>query len=252
MSDSIGVLGIDIGGSGIKAALVNTSNGDFLSERIRLDTPDPATPENIADTVKELVDQFQYDGPIGVSFPTVVIKSKAITSGNIDVSWVGVQIDELFKSKTGHQYIVFNDADSAGIAEMELGAGKGKDDGMVIMITIGTGLGSGVFYNGQLIPNIELGRIFGKKGKPIEFYAGDKARKISELSWKAWGKRFDFFLNHIVTTFSPDLFILGGGASTKFEKFQHKLTIDTPIVIAKFENDAGIIGAAMAAKRHFS
>ena len=241
-------LGIDIGGSGIKAAIVDAETGDLLSERKRLDTPQPSTPSNVAETVKTLVESFDYKGVIGVCFPTVIIGNKATTHGNLDESWINVQLDDLFKAQTGHNYIVYNDADLAGVAEMELGAGK-RESGMVIMITIGTGLGTGVFYNGSLVPNIELGRILGKDGRPIEFYAGDKARKDNELSWKKWGKRFDFFLNHVNRVCSPRLFIIGGGASKKFEKFQDQITCPVPIKIAKFMNNAGIIGAAMAASK---
>ena len=140
-----------------------------------------------------------------------------------------------------------NDADIAGFAEMKFGEGKGKS-GMVVMLTIGTGIGSGVFYNGQLVPNIEMGRLLGKDGQPIEYYAGDKARKDHELDWKTWGKRFDFFLRHIVRTFTPDLFILGGGASKKYDKFEDLITVKTPIKTAKLLNNAGIIGAAVAAE----
>lgn len=241
------ILGVDIGGSGVKAAIVDTETGELISERLRMDTPQPGTPKNIAKTVKKIVAQFDYEGTIGVSFPTVVVNNKAITSGNIDKSWVGVQIDELLHKETGHHYIVNNDADLAGYAEIKMGAGKGSDNGTVIMITIGTGLGSGVFHNGRLIPNFELGRIFGKSGKPIEFYAGDRARKKGGLSWQDWGKRFNFFLNHIERVCTPNLIIIGGGASKKWDKFEDRVKLKTPIKIAQFLNDAGIIGAALIA-----
>lgn len=240
-------LGIDVGGSGIKGALVDTTSGKLVSERLRLDTPQPSNPKNIAATVQALVSEFEYKGLIGVSFPTVVIDNVAITCGNIDPSWVDVNVAELFQKKTGHQYTVFNDADLAGMAEMKMGSGKGHNIGTVIMVTIGTGLGTGIFSDGQLVPNIELGRILGKDGEPIEFYAGDRARKEQDLSWSKWGKRFNFFLNHVVRVFSPSLFIIGGGASKKWDKFSDKITVKTPIKIAKFLNNAGIIGAAMAA-----
>lgn len=239
-------LGIDVGGSGIKAALVNVETGELVSKRKRLDTPQPPTPRNIANTVSEIVEQFDYQGLVGCSFPTVIIQGKATTYGNIDPSWIGTQVDKLFEKATGLPFVVYNDADLAGLAEMDLGAGKGKM-GMVIMVTIGTGLGTGIFYDGRLVPNIELGRVLGKDGKPIEFYAGDRARKVNQLNWKKWGKRFDFFLNHIDRVFSPDQYILGGGVSKKFEKFQDQITSPTPISIARFMNNAGIVGAAMAA-----
>ncbi len=241
------LLGIDIGGSGIKGALVETKNGELVSERIRLATPQPPTPANVAKTVKELVKKFDYKGKIGVSFPTVVINNQATTYGNLDKSWTGTRIDKLFKKQTGHDYVVYNDADLAGVAEMTLGAGRGKKE-MVIMVTIGTGLGSGVFFDGKLVPHIELGRIFGKDGKPIEFYAGDRARKTAKLSWEEWGDRFNFFLTHVVRVFSPNLFILGGGASKKWDLYKDRIKVKTPIKIAHFQNNAGIIGAAMAAK----
>lgn len=240
------VLGIDIGGSGIKGAIVKLSSGKLISERIRIETPQPSTPKNVAIALKELISNFDYKGVIGVSFPTVVVDNISITCGNLDESWIGVDISKLFKKATGHQYIVNNDADVAGLAEMKMGAGKRKSKGTVIMITIGTGLGTGVFSDGRLVPNIELGRIFGKDGQPIEFYAGDKARKEHGLDWIEWAERFDFFLHHVDRVFTPQLFIIGGGASKKWDKFKEGITIDTPIKIAKFLNNAGIVGAALS------
>lgn len=237
-------LGIDVGGSAIKGAIVNVTTGELITERLRIPTPQPATPDGIAGVVENIIETFSYTGPIGVSFPTVIVNNIAKTTGNIDPSWLGVDVAELFHKKTGHQYLVHNDADLAGLAEMSLGAGAGHDQGTVIMITIGTGLGSGLFHNGVLVPNIELGRIFGKDGQPIEYYAADRARKRDELSWTDWGKRFDFFLHHVVRVSSPNLFILGGGASKKWELFKDQITVDTPVVIAQFKNKAGIIGAA--------
>ncbi|NND33830.1 MAG: ROK family protein, partial [Saprospiraceae bacterium] len=213
---------------------------------IRLATPQPAKKAAVAKVIGEVVGTFDYQDRIGVSFPTVVIKNRAETRGNLHRSWINTQIDKLLEEQTGHKYIVHNDADLAGLAEMQLGTGKGEG-GLVVMVTIGTGLGTGVFYNGQLVPNIELGRIFGKDGLPIEFFAGDKARKVHDLTWREWGDRFNFFLLHVKRVFSPDLFILGGGASKKFGKFRDRITVDIPIKIAKFKNNSGIIGAAMAA-----
>ena len=242
----MGTLGIDVGGSGIKGAIVDTASGELLSERIRIGTPKPPTPDKIAAVVNELVVKLDYRGPVGCSFPTVVVDGQARTAGNIDKSWRGTQVDELFQQSTGLPFVVQNDADVAGIAEMTLGAGRGLT-GTVIMITIGTGLGSGVFYDGMLIPNIELGRMPGKDGDPIEFYAGDKARKVNDLSWSEWGGRFNYFLQRVARVFTPETFIVGGGASKKFDKFAGKLTVETPIRIAQFGNNAGIVGAAIAA-----
>lgn len=242
----MGTLGIDVGGSGVKGAIVDTTSGELLSERIRIATPRPPTPKKIAAVVKELVDRLDYSGPAGCSFPTVIVNGQARTAGNIDDSWRGTRVDALFQESTGLQFVVHNDADVAGMAEMTLGAGRDLT-GMVIMITIGTGLGTGVFYNGQLIPNIELGRMPGRDGEPIEFYAGDKARKTNDLTWGEWGHRFDYFLQRTARVFTPDHFILGGGASKKLEKFAGQLTVDIPIRVAHFKNNAGIVGAAIAA-----
>lgn len=242
------ILGIDVGGTGIKAALVDTDAGKLISNRHRIETPEPSTPENVAATVKRLVAEFDYEGTVGCCFPAVVIDGKAKTAGNIDETWRDTQVDTTFEDATGLPFVVLNDADAAGIAEMQLGAGIGLQ-GMVIMITIGTGLGSGVFYNGQLIPNIELGRMPGKDGEPIELYAGNRARKVNSLSWEEWGPRFNYFLERVARVFSPDHFILGGGVSKKFELYEDAIKVPTAIHVARFRNDAGIIGAAVAAVR---
>lgn len=243
----VGILGIDVGGSGVKGAIVDTDTGELLSERIRIATPNPPTPEKIAGVVQDLVRQLDYSGPVGCSFPTVVVDGQALTAGNIDKAWRGTQVDALFGQATGLDFVVHNDADVAGIAEMTLGAGRGLT-GTVIMITIGTGLGSGVFFNGTLIPNIELGRMPGKDGDPIEFYAGDRARKAADLSWDDWGERFNYFLQRASRVMTPAHFILGGGASKKLDKFSNKLDVEATIQVASFRNNAGIIGAAIAAR----
>ena len=243
------ILGIDVGGSGVKGAVVDTDTGELSSERIRIATPKPPTPEKIAGVVQGLVGQLEYSGPIGCSFPTVVVDGQALTSGNIDKSWRGTRVDELFAQSTGLSFVVHNDADVAGIAEMTLGAGRGLA-GTVIMVTIGTGLGSGLFYDGMLIPNIELGRMPGKDGEPIEFYAGDRARKANDLSWDEFGERFNYFLQRVSRVFAPAHFIIGGGASKKLHKFGDKLDVDASIRVAQFGNNAGIVGAAIAAREH--
>jgi len=241
------LLGIDVGGSGVKGAVVDTTTGELLSERVRVPTPEPSTPDNVAEVVAELVNQLDSDGPVGCSFPTVVVNGRALTAGNIDTAWRGTHVGELFGNATGRDFIVHNDADVAGIAEMSIGSGVGLA-GTVIMVTIGTGLGSGVFYHGALVPNIELGRMPGKDGEPIEFYAGDRARKVADLSWEDWGERFNYFLQRAARVFTPAHFILGGGASKHFDKFATKLDVDASISVARFGNNAGIIGAAMAAQ----
>jgi len=240
------ILGIDIGGSGIKGAMVNIETGELLTERHRISTPKPSKPDEIAEAVKEMVKYFDWKGAVGCGFPTVIHHGKSVARGNIHKSWLGVQVDELFSSRTGLPFTVINDADAAGLAEMAFGAGRGKK-GLVIMVTIGTGLGTGVFFNGQLIPNFELGRIYYKNGELIEYFASDAARQKEDLNYKTWGKRFNKFLKHVVRIFSPDLLILGGGASKKYDKFKGQITIDVPILIAENQNEAGIIGAAVAA-----
>lgn len=242
------VLGIDVGGTGIKAALVDTRTGALVSNRHRVATPDKSTPKNVAGAIQELIAEFDYSGVVGCCFPSVIVNGKAKTAGNIDKSWRGTQVDDEFNRATGLPFVVLNDADAAGIAEMRLGAGFGLQ-GMVIMITIGTGLGSGMFYNGQLIPNIELGHMPGKDGKPIELYAGNRARKANDLSWDEWGLRFNYFLERVARVMTPDHFIIGGGASKKFDLYEYSLSVPTPIHVARYRNNAGIVGAAVAAMR---
>lgn len=241
------VLGIDIGGSGIKGAPVNIETGELTAERYRVATPSPSKPVFVAAAVKDIVEHFQWQGPVGCGFPTVIDKGIARGHSNMDPEWVGVHIEELFRNTTGLPFRVINDADAAGLAEMHFGAGRDKN-GLVFVLTLGTGIGSGVFHNGTLLPNFELGRLLYTNGKPIEYFAADSARIRKELSYKKWGKRLDAFLHHIVRLFSPDLIILGGGASKKYQKFQDVLTIEVPILVAETRNEAGIIGAAMAGK----
>ncbi len=245
------LLGIDIGGSGMKAAIVNTKTGELETERFRIPTPRPAEPEAVAKVVKELVEHFNWDGPVGCCLPTIVVNGKAKSGSNLHPKWRGVQVDKLFsKHCEGLPFFVGNDADLAGVAEMRLGAGKGKNQ-MVIVVTIGTGLGSGLFYNGKLIPNFELGRMYHTDGEPIEFYASDSARKRDGLKINEWAARFDFFLNHVNRICSPNHIIIGGGISKKFGKFKNLLSIDVPIEVAHFRNNAGIIGAAMFANDRY-
>ncbi|WP_421806566.1 polyphosphate--glucose phosphotransferase [Flagellimonas sp.] len=241
------ILGLDIGGSGIKGAIVDVEKGKLVSERIQLQTPLPATPNSVAITVNELVCQLNWQGIIGCSFPMVVVNGKCMTAGNMTEDWVGVQIDKTFEAICPKsKFFVANDADLAGTAEMRIGAGR-KLKGKVIMITIGTGLGTGLFYNGILVPNIEMGRVFHTDGKPIEFYASGLARKRGNLDLKEWAKRFDFFLSHLDRVMSPNHFVIGGGLSKKFHMFKDDLNTNVPLHLAQYGNDAGIIGAALYA-----
>jgi polyphosphate glucokinase len=243
------VLGIDIGGSGIKAAIVNTTTGELLSERHRIDTPQPSKPKAVAKVIKEIIKHFDWKGPVGCCFPTIVVDGQCKHHGNLSKEWVGVKADKLFKKEcNGIPFYVSNDADLAGVAEMNLGAGKDKK-GKVFVITIGTGIGSALFYNSKLIPNVELGRIYHTDGEIIEKFTSDSARKREELTLAEWAKRFNIFLNHIKIIHTPELFILGGGISKKFDNFKEHLTVNVPIKVAKFKNNAGIIGAAMYARK---
>jgi polyphosphate glucokinase len=243
------VLGIDIGGSGIKAAIVNTTTGELLSERHRIDTPKPSKPKAVAKVIKEIIKHFDWKGPVGCCFPTIVVDGQCKHHGNLSKEWVGVKADKLFKKEcNGIPFYVSNDADLAGVAEMNLGAGKDKK-GKVFVITIGTGIGSALFYKSKLIPNVELGRIYHTDGEIIEKFTSDSARKREELTLAEWAKRFNIFLNHIKIIHTPELFILGGGISKKFDTFKEHLTVDIPIKVAKFKNNAGIIGAAMYARK---
>lgn len=243
------VLGIDVGGTGMKAALVDVESGALLSDRHRIETPRPATPDAMAVTIRELVSEFDYNGTIGCCFPTIVVDGHARSVSNLDEAWRNVPIDETFARATGLPFVVINDADAAAVAEMRLGAGMGLG-GLVLTITIGTGLGSGMFYNGQLIPNSELGHMAGKDGEPFEAWASKRARLDENLSWPEWGARFNAFLQRVERVCTPDHFIIGGGTSKKFERFKDALTVATPIHVARFLNNAGIIGAAVATAQH--
>lgn len=239
-------LGIDIGGSGIKGAPVNSKSGQLLAERKRIPTPDPATPEEITETFAQIVKNFNWSGPIGCGFPAVVRNGIVGTASNIDKKWIGVNVRRLFTQAAGSETVVVNDADAAGVAEIAFGAGKGHK-GVVVIITVGTGLGTAVFSNGHLFPNTELGHIM-MDGKIAEHYTSDAVRKEENLSWKKWSKRFNAYLAEIERLLWPDLIIIGGGVSKKQEKFFHYLETKTKILPAKLLNEAGIIGAAMAKK----
>lgn len=239
------LLGIDVGGSGIKGALVNSETGEMISERHRIPTPIPRTPEAMTDVITQIVKHFDYKGKVGCGFPTIIKNGVCKATGNLDKSWLGVNVEELLEKKTGLDFTVINDADAAGYATMNYGTGKGKK-GFVVMITIGTGLGSGAFLDGRLIPNFELGQIPYKKYDKIEKWAAGSAKDREKLSYKKWGKRFNTFLEYVELIVSPDLIILGGGASKDFDEFKSKIKIDTKVIPAKLQNHAGIIGAAVA------
>ena len=241
------ILGVDIGGSGIKGAIVDTATGELVTERHRIETPQPATPEAVAAVLAQLVLHFNWTGPVGCGFPAAIQHGVARTASNIAKSFIGTDIDKLFSEATNCPCFNVNDADAAGMAEMQFGEGAGQS-GLVMLITIGTGLGTALFTEGRLLPNTELGHIFLENGFEAEHYASDAVRKIEDLGWKSWGKRFNQYLSLMEKWFWPDLIILGGGASKKFDKFEEQLTIEAPVKPAAFLNQAGIVGAALFAR----
>ncbi len=241
------ILGIDIGGTGIKGAPVNTETGDLTTDRYRIPTPQPATPEAVISTVTEIVQHFEWDGLIGCTFPAIIKDGITHSAANVDNAWIDYEAEKNLRQRTGCSLLLINDADAAGIAEMHLGAGR-NEDGLVIVLTLGTGIGSAVFINGQLVPNTELGHLE-INGKEAEKWAADSIRKKKSLKWREWAERVNTYLAHLEFIFSPDLFIIGGGVSKKFKKYEPYLTTQAPIIPAGLLNEAGIVGAAMAARK---
>ncbi|GAB4531452.1 MAG: ROK family protein [Anaerolineales bacterium] len=239
------VLGIDIGGTGIKGAPVDVRSGQLLHERCRIPTPEGARPEDVAEVVAQIVQHFDWHGPLGVGFPAAVLGGVVKTASNIHASWIDTNAAELFSAATACPVTVLNDADAAGLAEMRLGAGRERR-GLVFVITIGTGLGTALFVDGRLVPNTELGHLE-IRGKDAERRASDVVRKAKDLSWEQWAGRFSEYLRTLERLFWPSLFILGGGASKKGEKFLPYLQVSTEVAIAQLRNEAGIVGAALAA-----
>jgi polyphosphate glucokinase len=237
-------LGIDIGGTGIKGALVNTDSGEMLTERYRLLTPQPATPKAMIKTMADIVKHFYWHGPVGCGYPGVVKNGVAYTASNVSNKWIGFNLEEALGELTGCQVVAINDADAAGLAEMRFGAGRGKH-GMVLIITLGTGIGTALFVGGRLVPNLELGHIeIG--GLEAEKQAASIVREETKLSWKKWGRRVSKYLITMEQLLWPDLIIVGGGVSKKHEKFFPYLNAQTRVVPAEMRNQAGIVGAAMA------
>lgn len=237
------VLGIDVGGSGIKGMPVEIETGKLLAERVRIKTPGKAEPKPVAETVAQVAQAFDWKGPIGIGFPAPIKSGVVMMAANISQKWIGINADEFFSSITGCPCKTGNDADVAGLAEMRFGAGKGEM-GTVIMLTLGTGIGSAIFYNGHLLPNTEFGHME-MDGEDAEFRASDAARQREDLSWKKYAKRLNAYLMAMEKLFWPDLFIIGGGISKVHEKFVPLLTVKTKIVPAQLQNEAGIVGAAL-------
>lgn len=243
------VLGIDIGGSGIKGAIVDAANGELRSERMRVTAPPTFQPDEVIGCVVELLKMFNYEGPIGVGFPAVVMHGVVMTPPTALAfpGWDSYPLSQRLSEATGHPAVVLNDADAAGIAEMDFGAGKDQT-GTVIVYTIGTGIGSSVFVNGHLLPNTEFGRIYLRESKKTaEQLMSDRIREEKKLSWEAWGSRLNDYFQYCELLFAPDLMIIGGGVSKKYEKYTKYIHTRAPIVPAAFRNEAGIVGAGMAA-----
>ncbi|MFZ0015403.1 MAG: ROK family protein [Acidimicrobiia bacterium] len=239
-------LGIDIGGSGIKSALVDIDDGSLTTDRIRVDTPQPSTPESVTAELAAMVDGYDYEGPVGVGFPSVIRRGAIETANNIDPAWIGRNVTEIFEVATGRPVTVINDADAAAMAEARYGAASGVA-GMVLTITFGTGIGSGLLVDGKLVPNLELGQIELDGHVPAESYFSAKARRRENLGWDEWGSRANRYLQHVDAVFSPDLIVLGGGLTKHFSLFRHQIDEKLPLVPATMGNSAGLVGAALAA-----
>jgi polyphosphate glucokinase len=240
-------LGIDVGGSGIKSALVDLSDGSLVTERLRVDTPQPATPKACVTALSAQVAEHEYDGPLGVGFPAVIRNGIVETANNIDPSWIGNKVVDFISEETGRDVTVLNDADAAALAEGAFGAAAGVD-GMVLTITFGTGIGSGLLVNGELVPNLELGQIELEGHVPAESYFSAKARKRENLDWETWGDRANRYLIHVDSVFNPDLMVIGGGLVKHWDNFVQFLDDKLPLVPAEMGNNAGLVGAALAAR----
>lgn len=232
----------------MKYALVDIERGRLATERGRIETPDPATPEAVTDVIAEIITSSDVQGPIGVGFPAVVWDGEVFTANNIDESWIGKNAREAFEGATGRDIVMINDADAAGIAESAFGAAKGVS-GLVVVVTFGTGIGSGAIFDGELVPNMELGVVELEGHHPAEVYFSAKVRKEEDLTWEVWGGRVNRFLTHVNSVLNPQLLVFGGGVTKHWELFASCLDGSLPIVPAAMGNNAGVIGAAVAAGR---
>ncbi|WP_427017185.1 polyphosphate--glucose phosphotransferase [Pseudarthrobacter sp. P1] len=250
------VIGIDIGGTGIKGGIVDLGKGKLVGERFRIDTPQPATPQSVAKAVAEVVDELMTrpeapaaDSPVGITFPAIISHGIALSAANVDKSWINADVDAIFTAELGRRVEVVNDADAAGLAEARYGAGEDVD-GTVLVITLGTGIGSAFIFNGKLVPNVELGHLE-IDGVDAETKASAVARERDGIDWDEYAVRLQRYFSHVEFLFSPELFIVGGGISKRSEDFLPQLRLRAPIVPAKLKNDAGIVGGALEAAIHF-
>lgn len=242
--------GVDIGGSGVKGAVVDLVTGALQAERVKVPTPKPSTPELVAAAVAEVVRRVGWDGPIGATFPAVVVHGVAQTAANVDSRWIGTDVEKVLAQELGQPVLALNDADAAGVAEARFGAAKDRL-GLVIVTTLGTGIGTALLYNGTLIPNSELGHIE-LGGIDAEKGASSAAKERESLSWERWAKRLQKYYTALEDYLNPQLFVVGGGVSRKSEKFLPLLKLRTPIVAATEQNEAGIVGAAMVVSEAFA
>jgi len=243
-------IGIDIGGTGIKGALVDTKSGVLLSERLRYETPKGGAPKDIAKTLKDLISQLPGSAglPVGICFPAVVQHGVTLSAANVSKEWIGLDADAMFEKELGREVHVINDADAAGIAEVKFGAAR-DHKGLVIVTTLGTGIGTALMFNGKLVPNAELGHLQ-IDGVDYESKAAYSAKERENLSWEEWAKRLQKYFSHLEALLTPDLFIVGGGVSKEHESYLPLLKLKTPIIPAENRNSAGILGAAHWAKKH--
>lgn len=245
-------LGIDIGGTGIKGSTVDLDKGELTAERFRIPTPHPATPEAVFAVLQQVVDHFAWKGPVGCGFPGVIHGNTVFTAANMDASFIGCDLGQALSGMTGQPAYVVNDADAAGMAEMRYGAGKGFK-GVALLVTVGTGLGTALFYQGRLVPNLELGHVLMKhKGNVVdaESLASDSARKREDMGWEKWAKHLGKYLDEAHALVRPELIIIGGGVASRSGKFLKHLKAPCELRIATLENLAGIVGAALAAEGH--
>ncbi len=238
------VFGLDIGGTGIKGAPVNAETGELAAERVRVPTPEAARPDDVVAACAEVVSRSGWDGPVGCGFPGVVKGGVIQTAANVADAFIGFDFRQRLQRELGQPVSIVNDADAAGLAEVRWGAGRGVD-GVVLMLTLGTGIGTALFVEGKLVPNTELGHIE-LRGRDAELYASERARKVEDLSWKAWAKRLGEYLEKMESLLWPDLIIIGGGVSRKSAKFLPRIETRSEVVPAEMFNDAGIAGAALA------
>jgi polyphosphate glucokinase len=242
---SFQAMGIDIGGTGIKGAVVDLHTGQLATERHRIPTPSPSTPHNVSKVIHEIIKVHDWSGPVGAAFPAVIRGGVALSAANVDPIWIGTDVDALFTEVTHCPVTVMNDADAAGVAEVRAGIAKGVP-GVVLLLTLGTGIGSALFIDGHLVPNTELGHLE-LDGTDAEKQAAASARDREGLSWKHWAARLQHYLEHLERVIPPDLFVLGGGVSKSPEKWLPFVHLRTPVSIAAMRNNAGIVGAAMMA-----